>query len=273
MMFSIGNLNESGDRAAQVEQGVHLYRSLLLAKVRPRKDREAEINRGGVQCVHGGVEVDAERAGRIHRTSDMNRRLREVGVDAPIAGLIGVRQSGPRNVPAESEVIKLLRHGTQAGFAVAQTIAKSQLRETHAQKPIPAGKTARFVIASVARHAFLEFVDGQVFHPLGEDQLACVHALLSSRDPNGIWTANRPKKVQVEKSTNRVYPSDKARVARADRNRNRTAVNGRYGRDRGEGLSDRVRDSDRAPILWGCLGTAAAALPCSRPADGEPHPR
>ena len=87
MMFSIGNLNESGDRAAQVEQGVHLYRSLLLAKVRPRKDREAEINRGGVQCVHGGVEVDAERVGRIHRTSDMNRRLREVGVDAPIAGL------------------------------------------------------------------------------------------------------------------------------------------------------------------------------------------
>src|ERR1035437_4228129 len=80
------------------------------------------------------------------------------------------------------------------------------------------------------------------YHPLGEDQLACVHALLSSRDPNGIWTANRPKKVQVEKSTNRVYPSDKARVARADRNRNRTAVNGRYGRDRGEGLSDRVRD-------------------------------
>ena len=194
MMFSIGNLNESGDRAAQVEQGVHLYRSLLLAKVRPRKDREAEINRGGVQCVHGGVEVDAERVGRIHRTSDMNRRLREVGVDAPIAGLIGVRQSGPRNVPAESEVIKLLRHGTQAGFAVAQTLAKSQLRETHAQKPIPAGKTARFVIASVARHAFLEFVDGQVFHPLGEDQLACVHALLSSRDPNGIWTAKPPEK-------------------------------------------------------------------------------
>jgi hypothetical protein len=44
MMFSIGNLNESGDRAAQVEQGVHLYRSLLLAKVRPRSSgRNAKI--------------------------------------------------------------------------------------------------------------------------------------------------------------------------------------------------------------------------------------
>ena len=64
---------------------MHLYRSLLIAKMCPRKNGEAEINGGRVQYVHGGVEVNAERIGRIHRAGDVNQRLSEVGVDAPIA--------------------------------------------------------------------------------------------------------------------------------------------------------------------------------------------
>ena len=36
--FSIGNLNESGDGAAQIEQCVHLHRRLLFAKTGPREN-------------------------------------------------------------------------------------------------------------------------------------------------------------------------------------------------------------------------------------------
>jgi hypothetical protein len=64
----------------------------------------------------------------------VNQRFSNVGIDAPIACLIGVGQSGACNV------------------------------------------------ASVARHTFLEFVDGEVLHHMGEDQLGCVYPLLSSSD-------------------------------------------------------------------------------------------
>src|ERR1035438_5979792 len=103
---------------------MHLHRSLLLPEMRPGKDGETEINGGGVQGVYGGIEIDAKRVGRIHRPGYMNQGLRKVGVDPPIAALIGIRQSRTRDAPAKSEMVKLLRHGREAGFYVTKTLAK-----------------------------------------------------------------------------------------------------------------------------------------------------
>jgi hypothetical protein len=137
-----------------------------------------------------------------------------------------------------------------------------KLRETHAQKLVPTGKPARFVIASVAGHAFLKFVDGQVFHHLREDQLACVHPLLSSHDAKPSGQTIRPKKGQIEKSKNRLYLSDKPMVASASRTRNRTAVistNGAQGcaNPQRQGLSADLADRFRPNNVVGGIPTNA----------------
>src|ERR1035438_1699348 len=51
MHLAVGNANECGDVAAQVEQGVHFHRPLVLAEPGPRKHRQTKINRCRIQCI------------------------------------------------------------------------------------------------------------------------------------------------------------------------------------------------------------------------------
>jgi hypothetical protein len=54
------DVNASGDWASQVDLGVHLDACLGLTKVRPRKKRQRQIDRGGIQGINRVVEFDTE---------------------------------------------------------------------------------------------------------------------------------------------------------------------------------------------------------------------
>ena len=107
MQSSFGNFNKSGDRATQIEQGVHLDGSLLGSEPGPREHRQAEVDGGGVQGIHGVVEIETERLVGVHGARDVNENLSEVGEDAPVVRLVGVGQRGARDHAAEAHVIKL----------------------------------------------------------------------------------------------------------------------------------------------------------------------
>ena len=94
MHLAVGNANERGDVAAQVEQGVHLHRTLVLAETGPREHRQAKINRRRIQCIQGLNEIHAERVVRIQRPCNGNQHEGEVGIDAPIVRLVGIAQRG-----------------------------------------------------------------------------------------------------------------------------------------------------------------------------------
>src|SRR5216683_2367662 len=72
VQFSSGNLNKSGDRATQIEQGVQLDGSFVRAKSSPGEHRQAEIDGGRVQGIDRVVEVETERLVGIHWTRDMD---------------------------------------------------------------------------------------------------------------------------------------------------------------------------------------------------------
>jgi hypothetical protein len=59
------------------------------------------------------------------REGDANQCLSEIGVDAPVRGLLGISQGRARDVSSEPKVIKLLRYGTQTGLYVAKVLTKS----------------------------------------------------------------------------------------------------------------------------------------------------
>jgi hypothetical protein len=92
MHFSIGNADKRGDVAVQVQQRVHFDGGFVLAKFGPGKQRKAQVDGGRVQRVQTLIQLDADRIGRIQRPRDSDQHLSEVGVDAPVMRVVGIRQ-------------------------------------------------------------------------------------------------------------------------------------------------------------------------------------
>ncbi len=114
------NDHNSWDAAAQVEQGVEFYRSLLLAKLGPGKKRQAQIDGGGIERVNrlGQLHAEAAVVG-VERSRAGNQHLREVGVDAPIAHRVRMSQGVARDLTANAEMIELGLLRAQTSFDVA----------------------------------------------------------------------------------------------------------------------------------------------------------
>jgi hypothetical protein len=63
----------------------------------------------------------------------------------------------------------------QTDFDLAQTAAKRQLCESHAQELIEAGKISNPIFALIALHAQIEFVPRKEIHQLGKYKSSGVH--------------------------------------------------------------------------------------------------
>ncbi len=105
------------------------------AEPRPREHREAQAYGGGVQRV-GGLGESHRKAvvGVGHPCRRPDQAHAGVGIDTPIAPLVGVGQGGTGNPATDAQVVKLGLMGEQAGLDVTQALAAGQLREGHAQE-------------------------------------------------------------------------------------------------------------------------------------------
>ena len=105
--LAVGDFDEGRDVAAQVDQGMQLDRRLGRAERRPRKQRQAQVDRGRVQRVDGRVEIDGHRLADVELARLPDQNLGEVGVDAPVAALVGVRQRRSLDRLAKTHVVEL----------------------------------------------------------------------------------------------------------------------------------------------------------------------
>ena len=112
----------------------------------------------------------------------------QVGVDAPVAGLVGVGQGTFADFAANAHVVEFAALGTQTGFDVAQALAIGQLREGHGPELIETGEAFDAEVALIALLATLEDPGRQKVHDLREDQRAGIHSCSStgkSREEHG----------------------------------------------------------------------------------------
>ena len=128
----IGHLRHLVRIAPQVQQRVHLHGGLAPAELGPREQREAQVDGGRVQSVETLIETHADRIAGVQGPRDANQDLGEIGIDPPVARLVGVGQCGARHRGAESHVVELGAERTQARFDVAQAFAVGQLGKRHA---------------------------------------------------------------------------------------------------------------------------------------------
>lgn len=59
--LAVGDVNETGNGAAQIEPRMQLDGSLGLAKRHPWIDRQAQVDGGGTERIHGRIQIHAKR--------------------------------------------------------------------------------------------------------------------------------------------------------------------------------------------------------------------
>jgi len=174
--LSAGDNHYGGNRAPKVQQCVEFDGRFVAAKLSPRKQRQTEIDRGGVQRVDSLIEFDAERFVAVETSRLLDQHLCEVGIDSPVADLVGMGQGVARNLTADAHVIELGRGSSQTRFDVSQALSVGQLSKRHAEKLIPARKAFDFVAALITLDAASKFVGGNKVHQLSKDCFGGIHS-------------------------------------------------------------------------------------------------
>jgi hypothetical protein len=113
----------------------------------------------------------------VEVAGDANQLLGKVGVNPPVASLVGVGEGGAGNSASEAHVIKFGLLGTQTGFDVAETGAIGELSESQTEELIPAREIFDVPIALLPIDAELKLVGRDELHDLSENRLTCVHGL------------------------------------------------------------------------------------------------
>jgi len=173
--LAIGNMNEGRNVAAQIQQGMQLDGGLGGTKRRPWKQRQAQIDGGGIQGVDGVVQVDAKAVVAVEfaRTTDEQRR--QVRPDTPVAPLVGIGQRRAFDGRTKAQAVQLGLIRQQTDFDVPQTLAVGQLREGHGAELLGAAQTAHFEIATIPQHNARKAGPRNELHELREQRLAQVH--------------------------------------------------------------------------------------------------
>ncbi len=176
VQLSVGNLNESGDRAAHIQECMQLDGSLPRTKPRPRKHRQAKVDGCGIEGIDCVVKIEAERLGSIHWAGDVDEHLRKVGENPPVVSFVGIGQSGSGNFAPNAHVIQPAVDRSQTGFDITQTLPVRQLSKCQAKELIKTGKSPEFIVAAIALDALAELVGRNVIDQLREDDAADMHA-------------------------------------------------------------------------------------------------
>ena len=87
--LAVGDVDEAGNVAAQVEQRMHLHRRPGRSEVRPREDRQAQVYGRGVQRVGRVLQLDAEAVAEVEFARLHDQALGKFGMDMPVSRLVG----------------------------------------------------------------------------------------------------------------------------------------------------------------------------------------
>jgi hypothetical protein len=78
--------------AVQIGQSMHFDGGFVLSKLRPGKQRQAQIDGGGIQWLPAVVEIHADGIGGLKGPGAADQVLGEIWEDAPIVRFVDVRQ-------------------------------------------------------------------------------------------------------------------------------------------------------------------------------------
>ena len=128
---AVGDVDEAGDRAAQVEPRRPLHRRLGGAKQRPGKARPAQVDGRRVQRIRRVLQPEATAGAEVERARRHDQALGQFGRDAPLPRLVGLGERRTGDLVPEAQVVARGGLRRQTGLDVAQTLAVGPWRTGH----------------------------------------------------------------------------------------------------------------------------------------------
>lgn len=158
--LAVADVDEGWNIAAQVEQRMHLDGRFGLTKARPRKDAQAQVDSCGIGRIGGLFQFDRKAVVDVELSGSLDQAHREILIDAPVAGFVGIGQRALGDVATDAQVIKLGVVSAQTGFYVAQALAVRQLGKSHAEKLVEMRKRLGRIFGGVTLHTAAKCVKG-----------------------------------------------------------------------------------------------------------------
>ncbi len=218
--LAVGDVNETGDVASQVQQRVQLDGGLGRAKRRPCKHRQAQVDGAGVERINRRVEFQTKRLRGVQGSRQANQVLGKVRIDLPRARCVRIGQRVARNrLTTKAHVIQPSGLGAQVDFDIAQGLAVGQLREGHGEELIQAREIFDLVFAPVVGHTATKRAQGQIEHKLRKYELALVHGGFgrnSAKNPKSDVRRSNRDQTETPNSTSKSLTYDVRMVQRWD---------------------------------------------------------
>jgi hypothetical protein len=203
--FSIRHMDKRRYRSSQIEKCMEFDGPFAFAEFGPRKKRETQVDRGGIEGEDRFLELQADIGVVINSPGFGDEDLREIGIDPPIAGFVGVGQVASRDVATDAHVVKAIFHGLKTSFDIAEAFPVSQLGEGQAKELIETREVFDFVIPSVTPDAFTKFVHRQESHDLSKDGRLGVHRSLLGVRKSADYTKSRSNRLRSKSAVSSVF--------------------------------------------------------------------
>ena len=177
MDLPAGHINIGRNAAAHIQQGMQLDGALAATELRPGKQRQTQIDGGGVESIDGLAQLHSESRMAVEGAGPGDQDLGEVAIDSPVAHLVGIGERGARYSTAETHVIELGLLSAQTGLDIAETGAFGELSKNQTEELIPAREILDVPVALVSIDAKLKLVARDELQELSENRLTEVHRL------------------------------------------------------------------------------------------------
>jgi len=134
--FPVGNMNEYGDIASQVEQCVEFYCSLGFAQMCSQEHRKTQVDGTCIERIRGVFQFDFDIFVGIQPSGLCYEHLSKIAIDVPISFFARIGQCAACCVSANSRMKEFWGQCLPASHCVAMAFAIRELRKGHTQKLI-----------------------------------------------------------------------------------------------------------------------------------------
>ena len=183
MHFSSADSDKNRDRALNLHLSMNFDSGLGLSKMSPWKQRQAQINSGGINSINHLVEIQISLVGGVQTLSFSNKNLSQSLVNTPVPVFICVGQIGSGDSSTNTHCVEVLR-APQTGFDVAQTFPKCELSEDHAQELIASSHCFTGSGHGMQIDAAVKLFAVEQIQNLRENQSSGVHPLMRLNNPH-----------------------------------------------------------------------------------------
>ena len=147
------NADKRRNIGSQVQLGMHLDGAFVTTMLGPGKQRQTQIDDGGIQGVNCTLEIHGQGLMGVKCAGMIDQNQGNISIDSPVAYFVGLGQGIAQYAGLQTGMIQLGAQGPQTGFDIAETFSAGELSEGHAVELIETGKPAGAMIAAIAIYA------------------------------------------------------------------------------------------------------------------------